>query len=125
MTAPYQTPPHKAPDVDALKRSMQERYAAIEKVILGEIDHLANTGFADKRWASIARTHFEQGIMAMDKALRLDLADPNEYGKVPAVDPFPKEFTPRVDPAPRRNTAGPPPGQQTIEDYNADGGTKR
>ena len=44
----------------------------LEEELLRRLDGLANTDwapFADPRWLSIARTHFEQGLMALNRAV--------------------------------------------------------
>ena len=82
--------PSKSADMEQAKEKLHLRYADMEKRLLHEVDELANSGFAAKRWAERARTHFEEGVMALHRALRdFPADDPNQYGKVPEVSPYP------------------------------------
>jgi hypothetical protein len=89
--------PPNSPTLEDAKEKLHRHYNAIEKTLLHEVDELANSGFAGRRWAAIARTHFEEGVMALHRSLRdFPGSDPNQYGKVPM--PQPGGFAPpRVD----------------------------
>jgi hypothetical protein len=86
-------------DLQDAKRRLQQRFTHYERVLLDEIDELARSGFADKRWCAVARTHVEEGIMAFRRALRDNDADPDNYQKIASSEPMPDGFRPRVDPA--------------------------
>ena len=80
--------PPKSPDLDHAKEQLHRRFVTYEHQLLKETDELANSGFADRRWCAIARTHFEEGVMALHRALRdFPGDDPNQYGKVPMASP--------------------------------------
>ena len=86
-----QAPP-KSRDMAEMVENLHERYGVIEGWLKATVEDLANSGMADRRWAAIARTHFEEGCMALQRALRDHPADdPNNYGKAtpPAVRPLP------------------------------------
>jgi hypothetical protein len=108
--------PQNTPDLDAGREHLHEFYAKLESYILNQVDVLAKSGFSDKRWCSVARTHFEEGFMALHRGLRdFPGDDPQEYGKVATHQPMPRGFTPDVEPA-----FGPGPNLQ-IKDHKADG----
>ena len=58
----YTTQTQGAVDQVNLNKSMEED-------ILQRLDAMAMWGDADQRWVSIARTHIEQGFMAMNRAI--------------------------------------------------------
>lgn len=41
----------------------------VEERILRELDGLKTSSDIDQRWLSIARTHFEQGFMALNRSI--------------------------------------------------------
>lgn len=41
----------------------------LEEGVLRQVDHLFAVEGLDKRWLSIARTHIEEGFMAMNRAV--------------------------------------------------------
>ncbi len=41
----------------------------MEERVLRHIDALAEQGVGDERWRSIARTHIEQGFMALNRSI--------------------------------------------------------
>lgn len=51
-------------DVDLVNGNKQT-----EEMILRLLDDLAKNGRADPRWLAVARTHFEQGYMALNRAI--------------------------------------------------------
>jgi hypothetical protein len=80
--------PPGSPTLEDAKEKLHRHYNTIEKTLLREVDELANSGFADRRWSAIARTHFEEGVMALHRSLRdFPGDDPNQYGKVPMPSP--------------------------------------
>ena len=111
--------PPKSPDLEAGVDGLHQYYAALEKVILANIDELAGAGFSDRRMCAIARTDFEKAFMVLHRALRdYPGDDPNNYAKVPHTHPMPPQFTPPVDPEGHRQVAS----QRHIEwkDYGPD-----
>jgi hypothetical protein len=91
--------PPKSPTLEAAKDKLHEHYVVVERQLTREADQLANSGFASKHWCSIARQHFEEGVMALHRALRdAPMDDPNEYGKTPGIRPYP--VPPPVDTLP-------------------------
>jgi hypothetical protein len=97
--------PPKSPDLDHAKEQLHKRFVTYERELLKITDELANSGFADRRWCAIARTHFEEGVMALHRALRdFPGDDPNQYGKVPSVT-SPGFEPPPVDDAPNYSEA--------------------
>lgn len=97
-----QLPPG-SPDLETAKRTLHERYDAVEMWLLQVVDTLAKSGFADQRWCAIARTHFEEGAQALHRALRTGAENAREYGKIDTHVPLPPSFTPAPDPSPERN----------------------
>jgi len=89
--------PPNSPDVDTGKKNLHSAYQAMELRLLHECSELGKSGFADQRLAAAAYQKFEEAFMLLKKALRL--ASPNDYGKVPAAGPYPKDFAPRIDDA--------------------------
>ena len=84
--------PKGAADLDAAKDKLHARYVTIERRLTHEVDELANSGFASKHWCSIARQHFEEGVLALHRALRdFPGDDQNQYGKVPEVREYPTQ----------------------------------
>lgn len=41
----------------------------LEEQVLRQLDHLFSVEGLDKRWLSVARTHVEEGFMAMNRAV--------------------------------------------------------
>ena len=50
--------------IDAVNQNKE-----LEEHLLRRLDDLAIAGNADMRWAAIARSHFEQGFMALNRAI--------------------------------------------------------
>ena len=112
--------PKNSPDLDVAKDKLHEDYAKLEKILLERVDILAQSGFADKRWCAIARTGFEQGFMALHRALRdYPTDDGRQYGKLATATPDPPEFQPPVDPDGAKQIAE--RRQIPWSDYDADG----
>src|SRR4029077_12028860 len=84
--------PPNAPDIATAKAFLKLQYGKMEEYILHEIDNLATSGVADKRWCAIARTHMEEGFAALLRALVTGQG--NDYAKVTMPAPFPKSFDP-------------------------------
>ena len=106
------------PDMEAGRDRLHEDIAKVEKLTLGTVDSLAKSGIANQRWCAIARTHIEEGIMALHRSLRdFPGDDPNNYGKIPFEKP--EAFTPPVDPEGNKQIAE--RRQIPWSDYNADG----
>lgn len=122
--------PPKSPDMEAGKDRVHNDIGLTCKAMLDMVDVIATSGFADRRWCAIARTHIEEGEMALHRALRdYPGDDPNQYGKQPHTHPLPKSFTPPT--GGDRDMTSPGIGsiespRKTIEwsDYDADGNLK-
>ena len=115
--------PPKSPDMESARENLHRDIVEIEKLSLGSVDVLAQSGIADKRWCAIARTHFEEGAMALHRALRdFPGDDPNQYGKTENVHQMPPTFTPPVDPEGKRVTGSVPKVEWS--NYDADGNLK-
>lgn len=113
--------------MDTAKDNLHARYASVEVAVLADVDQLATSGFADKRWCAIARTHIEEGFLALHRAIRdYPGDDPNQYGKVPHTHPLPPSFTPPVGGDRDMTTPGIGAPNPKIEwsDYDADGNLK-
>jgi hypothetical protein len=87
--------PPDSPDVDTGRKNLENAYRAMEMRLLHECSELSKSGFGDKRLSAAAYQKFEEAFLLLRKALRLDAG--NDYGKVPAPGPFPRDFAPRVD----------------------------
>jgi hypothetical protein len=82
-------------DVEAAKERLHIEISKHEELVLDLVKDLANSGIFDKRWCAIAKTHFDEGFMALHRSLRdYPGDDPNQYGKIPMTSPMPKEFNP-------------------------------
>jgi hypothetical protein len=118
--------PQGSTDVEAAKERLHEEIGRHENMINDLVSDLATTGLFDKRWCAIAKTHFDEGFMALHRSIRdYPGDDPNQYGKVPMDKPMPESFNPPVDPTPEKNigSAG-PSGKIEWHDYRADGDPK-
>jgi hypothetical protein len=114
--------PEGSADLEGAVDRLHRIYAEAEQKLLADVDALATSGFSDKRWCAIARTRFEEGFMALHRALRDYPDDAGKYAKLPVSQPMPREFDPPVDPEGHRNVAG----QKHVEwqDYDSDGNLK-
>jgi hypothetical protein len=62
----YQAQPQEAVEAVNLNKVMEEQVLRrVEEIARGEIDDVT----IDGRWVSIARTHFQQGFMALNRAI--------------------------------------------------------
>jgi hypothetical protein len=87
--------PPKSASIEEARERLHQEIAKFEAMALGYTNDLATSGIADQRWCAIARTHLEEGAMALHRAIRdYPGNDPNQYGKVPLDKPLPREFTP-------------------------------
>ena len=117
-----------SPDmVDAVEK-LKKRFRDVEHALLVYLDDATNSGLSDKRWMAIARTHFEQGFLAVqEKGLVVPSAARREYAKQPAgSETYP--VAPPADYAVDRTVAAPPTpaaAPPVIEDYRADEGLTR
>jgi hypothetical protein len=111
--------PPKSASIDDAKDRIHQAIASQEKYTLDYLDSVATSGLADKRWCAIARTHLEEGFMALQRAIRdYPADDPNQYGKVPLDTPLPKQFQPRLD---ANTNIAPPHKQVEWGDFSPDG----
>lgn len=51
------------------RQTRYDAHKALEQVLLASLDKADFKGIADPRWLSIAKTHFEIGFMALNRAL--------------------------------------------------------
>jgi hypothetical protein len=51
------------------KLDLVNSHKASEEMLLRHLDLLSQRGDIDKRWLAIARTHFEQGYMALNRSV--------------------------------------------------------
>jgi hypothetical protein len=115
--------PPRSPDMETAKERLHNEIGITARVQLEMVDDIARSGFADKRWCAIARTHFEEGEMALHRAIRdFPGDDPNRYGKTPSANPLPKSFEPPVEP--QTNISEDSTKQVEWSDYDADGNLK-
>lgn len=84
--------PPNSPDIATAKQFLKLQYSKMEEYVLHEVDNLATSGVADKRWCAIARTDLEKGFLALTKALATGQS--NDYAKLPVPNPFPQSFDP-------------------------------
>lgn len=57
-------------DVDAKQHAAVKANKEMEERVLRQLDELGRSeGVIDARWLNIARTHIEQGFMAMNRAV--------------------------------------------------------
>jgi hypothetical protein len=91
--------PKGSTDVEAAKERLHDTIAKHETLVDELVKDLATAGLFDKRWCAIAKTHFDEGFMALHRSIRdYPGDDPNQYGKVATATPDPPSFTPPVDP---------------------------
>lgn len=57
-----------AEENDAIEVMLAEMYRETEKLQMHWIE-VCNTQGTDQRWANIARTHFQEGFMALERAI--------------------------------------------------------
>jgi hypothetical protein len=88
--------PPGAHDIESFKMLLQQKNDRMEAILVEHVAQIRNTGFADTRLCAIAHTKFEEGWLLLAKALRINPADPNEYGKVPLDTPIPSDFKPAI-----------------------------
>lgn len=75
MNAPVKG--YRAQSADAI--NLVNAHKDAEERLLRRLDALSSRGDIDKRWLSIARTHFEEGFMALNRAVfqpeRIDIPE--------------------------------------------------
>lgn len=54
---------------DALRVAMVNQNKEVEERLLRQLDSITQNPDYDQRWLSIARTHLEQGFMALNRAI--------------------------------------------------------
>lgn len=76
MSEGYTAPPIKGyRDVSGDRKDMVNENKEVEETILRKLDYLSQlrdehgAPFVDGRWLAIARTHIEEGFMAMNRAI--------------------------------------------------------
>lgn len=102
--------PAGACDLAEAKDLLKLRYVAMERRLVEEVEDLANSGFSDQRWCAIARTHLQEGMAALRRALRDEPLERDSYAKVAMPEGRP-DFRQPADPEPLSNVGA----QQHIE----------
>jgi hypothetical protein len=71
MNQGFKAPPIKGyQDVSGSKQGLVNENKDMEECLLRHVEALMSAGDADqKRWCAIAKTHFEQGFMALNRAV--------------------------------------------------------
>ena len=73
--------PEGSQTIEGGKLKIASRFVNFENVINEQLNHLAMSGFADKRLVAVAKTEFEKAFLIIHKAIRIGA--PDQYAKQP------------------------------------------